>query len=126
MQLPRRKSNPSSQSSQIPAELARGIVGYAVHGIDGNAGRVDAATAATGRQQLVVGTGTWPLRRRRLIPTAVLDGVDDRHRIVHVAMRRDQIDRSPRFDPRLHGFPTVTDTGDEEFFDRFGRFLGGF
>jgi hypothetical protein len=108
-------------SSRRDDPFARAIVGFTVVGVDGEAGKIDAATVRAAAGDLVVDTGGWRAGRRRLIPSGVLDGIDGRNRSLHVAMTREQIERSPRVDPRA-----AAALDDAEYFDHFGRFLGGF
>lgn len=74
------------------------VVGYDVEAADGSIGTVDEATADTDRGHLVVDTGPWIFGANRLIPAGLVHGVDHDHRVLRVALSKDQVRSAPDFD----------------------------
>ena len=71
------------------------ITRFDVAAIDGYVGTVDEATYADGQGCLVVETGFWIFRKKRMIPAGVVILVDPDERELYVSMTRDQVKRAP-------------------------------
>jgi hypothetical protein len=71
------------------------VIGYSLETLDGRAGKVSAASDRADAAHLVVETGFWPVRTKRLIPAGAVAGVDDTARCVHVNMTKQQVREAP-------------------------------
>lgn len=98
---------------------ANGLIGYSVEATDGGIGKIDEATAETGRGHLIVDTGPWIFGKKVLLPAGIVERVDPDTETVFVNRTKDEIKDSPEFDAdfRLH---------DDEYRDRLGGYYGGF
>lgn len=74
------------------------VVGYDVEAVDGSIGTVDAATAKTGRECIVVDTGPWIFGKKRLVPAGLVSSVDHEERSVTVTLSKDQVRAAPDYD----------------------------
>jgi len=74
-----------------------GMVGYDVEATDGSIGTIDEASDDAGSGFVVVDTGFWIFGKKRLIPAAVVQRVDDADQKVYVSMTKDQIKDAPDF-----------------------------
>ena len=81
----------TSAVASPPIDLTR----FDVAATDGYVGTVDEATYDDGHGRLVVETGFWIFRKKRMIPAGVVIIVDPDERELYVSMTRDQIKRAP-------------------------------
>jgi hypothetical protein len=91
--------------------------GFDVEATDGSIGKIDRATDEVGGSFIVVDTGPWIFGRKVVIPAGAIERVDVENRVVRVAMTKDEIKRSPVFDPE-RGF-------DEDYRREFDTYFGG-
>jgi hypothetical protein len=82
-----------------PSVKLRDLEGFEVEATDGSIGKVDRATDKAGGSFIVVDTGPWIFGRKVVIPAGTIERVDVDNSIVRVAMTKDEIKRSPAFDP---------------------------
>lgn len=73
-------------------------VGYHVHAVDGDIGKVDEMTTDVGRSHIVVDTGPWIFGKKRLIPASAVRSVDHEEMCVNVSLTKDQIKDAPDCD----------------------------
>jgi hypothetical protein len=92
------------------------LTGYSIAAVDGDIGRVDAATYDTGSSYLVVDTGPWIFGRKVMLPAGVVERIDTAERKVYVDRTKDQIKDAPEFDD------TVSD--DLAYRERLGSYYG--
>jgi hypothetical protein len=95
----------------------RDLEGFEVEATDGSIGKVDLAADEVGGSFIVVDTGPWIFGRKVVIPAGTIERVDAENRVVHVAMTKDEIKRSPVFDPD-RGF-------DNDYRREFDTYFGG-
>lgn len=81
------------------------VVGYTVHGTDGEVGKVAHANDETDSAYLIVHTGSWIFGRTVMIPAGVVERIDREHQIVHVDCSREQIKNAPEYHEHLHHDP---------------------
>jgi len=74
------------------------LTGFTVEATDGNIGKIDEATMASGATCLVVDTGFWIFGKKRMIPAAVVMQVDPDNKDVFLAMTKDEVKNAPDFD----------------------------
>ena len=75
------------------------LVGCSVEARDGSIGKVDEATADTGRAHVVVDTGPWILGRKVVIPAGTIERIDVDDKKIFVGLTKDQIKGSPEYEP---------------------------
>jgi len=77
----------------------KGIVGYDVEATDGSIGTIDESSADAGASYVVVDTGVWIFGKKRMIPAAVVQRVEDGDGggTVYVSMTKEQIKDAPDF-----------------------------
>ena len=95
------------------------LVGYRVHAIDGEIGKIDEATYDFGSSQVVVDTGPWIFGRKVVLPAGVIERVDDANEAVYVDLKKDQIKDSPP----LEQFDM---SRDPDYRSTLGTYYGGF
>ena len=93
------------------------LTGYKVHAVDGDIGKVDAATYETGSSYMVVDTGPWIFGQKVLLPAGVIQRVDTDENKVYVDRTKDQIKSAPEYDPDR--------VSDPIYRDKFGGYYGG-
>lgn len=103
----------ATEPSMRPADL----VGFSVEAIDGGIGKVDDATAETGRAHLIVDTGPWIFGKKVMLPAGVIDRVDLDTETVFVGRTKDEIKNAPEFEDTLRE--------DERYRERLGGYYGG-
>jgi hypothetical protein len=81
------------------------LVGYAVEAVDGEIGRVDAASEQIGARYLVVDTGPWIFGRQVMLPAGLVERVDVANERVHVRQTREHIKKAPHFNLARHHDP---------------------
>jgi hypothetical protein len=91
-------------------------LGYSVHATDGDIGKIDEMTTATGRGSLVVDTGFWIFGKKRVIPAASVLRVDHDDKTVHVSLTKQQIKDAPDYDEAT--------TSNDSTWDDYGRYYG--
>jgi hypothetical protein len=74
------------------------LAGFKVHAVDGDIGKIDAATRDVGGGYVVVDTGPWIFGRKVLLPAGVVERVDHDDEKVYVDRTKDQIKESPEYD----------------------------
>ncbi len=94
------------------------LTGYKVHAMDGDIGKVDAATYETGSSYLVVDTGPWIFGQKVLLPAGLIERIDVDDQRVYVAATKDQIKGAPEYDP--------DQVSDATYRDVFGSYYTGF
>ena len=77
---------------------AASMVGYHVHAVDGDIGKIDAATTDVGASNVVVDTGPWIFGRKVILPAGTVERVDDVNEMVYVDLTKDQIKDSPELE----------------------------
>jgi hypothetical protein len=77
------------------------VVGYDVEAVDGSIGKVDQATAETGRAHIVIDTGHWIFGKKRLIPAGLVTAVDHETRTLRLSLSKDQIRAAPDYEAEL-------------------------
>ena len=100
-----------------PSVNLRDLDGFEVEATDGSIGKVDRATDEAAGSFIVVDTGAWIFGRKVVIPAGAIERIDVDNRVVRVAMTKDEIKRSPKFDP---------DRGwDDDYRREFDTYFGG-
>lgn len=74
---------------------AASMVGYHVHAVDGDIGKIDESTTDVDARSIVVDTGPWIFGRRVVLPAGTVERVDDVNEMVYVDLTKDQIKDSP-------------------------------
>jgi len=97
---------------------AAGLVGFSVEATDGSIGKIDEATADTGRSHVIVDTGPWIFGKKVLLPAGVVERVDLDTETVFVNRTKDEIKNAPEFD-------TDMQPGDEDYRSRVGGYYEG-
>ena len=93
------------------------LTGYKVHAVDGDIGKVDAATREVGGGYIVVDTGPWIFGRKVMLPAGTVDRVDWDDQSVYVDRTKDQIKASPEL-----GESSIDDPS---YRDDVGTYYGG-
>jgi hypothetical protein len=78
------------------------LSGWTVEGDDGVIGTVDQATYHPRSSCMVVDTGPWLEGVQRLIPGAMVTGLDGGARVVRVSLNRQQVAQAPAHDEERH------------------------
>jgi hypothetical protein len=96
--------NDSIQMWSFRVEIADpgDIVGYAIHALDGDIGKVDKHDIDTDRSYLLVTTGPWIFGKTVMLPAGVIERVDHEHKTVYVARTKEQIKGAPEYDEGRH------------------------
>jgi len=82
---------------EISARAAH-VTGFDVRAIDGSIGCVEAATYEHGRSFLVVDTGAWIVREKRLLPAGIVRGVNWETRKLFIGLSKDEVRHAPDHD----------------------------
>ena len=93
------------------------LTGFKVHAVDGDIGKIDAATRDVGAGYVVVDTGPWIFGRKVMLPAGTVERVDWDDKGVWVDRTKDQIKDSPDLDEHQ-----LTDPSNR---DRVGAYYGG-
>ncbi|TQM57939.1 PRC-barrel domain containing protein [Humibacillus xanthopallidus] len=93
------------------------LTGFKVHAVDGDIGKIDAATRDVGAGYIVVDTGPWIFGRKVMLPAGTVEQVDWDANSVYVDRTKDQIKASPEL-----GEDQLSDPG---YRDRVGTYYGG-
>ena len=97
----------------IDPTLGVDLDGYEVEAIEGQIGKVDAATAREGGGYIVVDTGPWIFGKKVLLPAGVIERVDANEEKLYVNRTKDQIKSAPEYDESLStGAAFPQDVGD--------------
>lgn len=104
------------ESTGIPARQEN-LTGFKVHAVDGDIGKIDAATRDVGAGYVVVDTGPWIFGRKVMLPAGTVERVDWDGEAVYVDRTKDQIKGSPEL-----GDDQLTDPS---YRDRVGTYYGG-
>ncbi|WP_345709119.1 hypothetical protein [Kitasatospora paranensis] len=67
------------------------LAGYRVDATDGHLGRVDRHSDYVDEQHIVVDTGVWVFGREISLPMTAVAAVDERHRIVTLALSKAEV-----------------------------------
>jgi hypothetical protein len=105
---------------QDSLDVSRDIVGYDVEATDGEIGKIDESSTATGRGYLIVDTGFWIFRKKRLLPAGVVSRVDHDGHKVYVAMTKDQMKDAPDYKDLGAGWQPSTDDPYARYFNSHG------
>lgn len=73
------------------------IVGFRVEGRDGEAGRVSYLTFE--RDYMIVDTGPWIFGRRVVVPTSLIERIDDLRKRIELPLARDDVKNAPEYEP---------------------------
>jgi hypothetical protein len=92
------------------------LAGFKVHAVDGDIGKIDAATRDVGGGYVVVDTGPWIFGRKVMLPAGTVERIDWDDESVYVDRTKDQIKASPEL-----GEETVDDAA---YRDRLGSYYG--
>jgi hypothetical protein len=76
-------------------DMSEAWIGYDVHAVDGDIGKIDDMTTEVGSSSVVVDTGMWIFGKKRMIPAACVRTVDHTNRTVNVSLTKDQIKDAP-------------------------------
>jgi hypothetical protein len=101
-------------------QSVRDLAGYRIQAADGEAGRVAdflAQTDGWGIRYLVVETRKWLPGRKVLISPAWVTGMDGPERLLRVALKREEILSSAKFDPSA----PVNRESEVQLYDYYGR-----
>ena len=79
----------------------RDLVGFRVDGCDGEAGRISYLSFE--RDYMIVDTGRWLFGRRVVVPTSLVEYVDDANKRVSVPVSKDDVKDGPQYEP-VRGF----------------------
>ena len=104
------------ESTEIPTRQ-EDLTGFKVHAMDGDIGKIDAATREVGAGYVVVDTGPWIFGRKVMLPAGTVERVDWDDKSVWVDRTKDQIKDSPDLDENQ-----VTDPS---YRDSVGTYYGG-
>ena len=77
------------------------LVGYKVHAVDGDIGKVDEASNEVGSSYLIVDTGPWIFGQKVLLPAGLVERIDTDEEKIYVAATKDQIKNAPEYHPNL-------------------------
>jgi hypothetical protein len=78
------------------------LTGFDVEAGDGHIGKVDEATYQEGTGCIVVDTGFWVFRKKRMLPAGVIERVDSSEKKIYVSMTKDQIRHAPDYNSDRH------------------------
>jgi hypothetical protein len=92
------------------------LAGFKVHAVDGDIGKIDAATRDVGGGYVVVDTGPWIFGRKVMLPAGTVERIDWDDESVYVDRTKDQIKASPEL-----GEDAVDDAA---YRDRLGSYYG--
>jgi hypothetical protein len=84
-------------SYRDPSWMGTDLTGYKVDAIDGEIGKVDAATNDVGQSYLIVNTGPWIFGKKVMLPAGVVKDVDHEEKRVFVERTKDLIQNAPEF-----------------------------
>jgi hypothetical protein len=98
------------------------LKGFDVEATDGHIGHVDDATEEVAGSYIVVDTGPWIFGRKVVLPAGTIERIDLDNKKVHVGMTKDQIKKSPEYDPDKYG-PNSTEWDD--YRGRLGAYYVG-
>ena len=93
------------------------VVGYTVHGTDGEVGKVAHANDETDSAYLIVHTGPWIFGRTVMLPAGVVHEIDREQQVVRVDCSREQIKSAPEYHEHRHH--------DENFRAELSGYYGG-
>jgi hypothetical protein len=86
-----------------PAWAEIDLVGYDVEALDGEIGKIDAASQEIGIRYLVVDTGPWIFGKKVMLPAGLVDRVDMPNKRVYVGRTKEVIKKAPELnDARRH------------------------
>jgi hypothetical protein len=88
-----------------PAWADLDLVGYEVEALDGEIGKIDAASKEIGMRYLVVDTGPWIFGRQVMLPAGLVERVEVTTKRVYVRRTREQIKNAPDFNLARHHDP---------------------
>ena len=92
------------------------LTGFKVHAVDGDIGKIDAASRDVGAGYVVVDTGPWIFGRKVMLPAGTVERVDWDDMSVYVDRTKDQITDSPELDEK--------NRTDRSYRDRLGSYYG--
>ena len=92
------------------------LTGFKVHAVDGDIGKIDAASRDVGAGYVVVDTGPWIFGRKVMLPAGMVERVDWDDMSVYVDRTKDQIKDSPELGD--------DDLTDPSYRDRVGTYYG--
>ena len=95
------------------------IVGFRVEGRDGEAGRVSYLTFE--RDYMIVDTGPWTLGRRVVVPTSLIEHIDDLRKRIELPLARDDVKNGPEYEPAREWAPDYVNSV-RSYYDEQARF----
>jgi hypothetical protein len=98
------KTDPDLWNYRNDLELERSsdLEGFEVAALDGDIGKIDAATDDVDASFVVVDTGPWIFGKKTLIPAKAIVRVDLVHEKVFLRLKKQQIENAPELDD-VHG-----------------------
>ena len=88
-----------------PAWAEIDLVGYDVEALDGEIGKIDAASQEIGIRYLVVDTGTWIFGKKVMLPAGLVERIDVPNKRVYVGRIKEVIKKAPEFNEARHHDP---------------------
>lgn len=74
------------------------VTGFDVEALDGKIGTVDDATYDVSASRIVVDTGPWILGRKVILPSGVIERIDEGAQTVFVSCTKDQVKHAPHYE----------------------------
>jgi hypothetical protein len=88
-----------------PAWAEIDLVGYDVEALDGEIGKIDAASQEIGIRYLVVDTGPWIFGKKVMLPAGLVERVDVPNKRVYVGRTKEVIKKAPELNEARHHDP---------------------
>ena len=88
-----------------PAWAEIDLVGYDVEALDGEIGKIDAASQEIGIRYLLVDTGPWIFGKKVMLPAGLVERIDVPNKRVYVGGTKEVIKRAPEFNEVRHHDP---------------------
>ena len=81
------------------------LVGYDVEALDGEIGKIDAASQEIGIRYLLVDTGPWIFGKKVMLPAGLVERIDVPNKRVYVGRIKEVIKKAPEFNEARHHDP---------------------
>ena len=88
-----------------PAWAGIDLVGYDVEALDGEIGKIDAASQEIGIRYLLVDTGPWIFGKKVMLPAGLVERIDVPNKRVYVGRIKEVIKKAPEFNEARHHDP---------------------
>jgi hypothetical protein len=95
------------------------IVGFRVEGRDGEVGRVSYLTYE--RDYMIVDTGPWIFGRRVVVPTSLIEHIDDLRKRIELPLAREDVKNGPEYEAAREFEPEYVKTL-RAYYDEPARF----